>query len=446
LSQPTATTARSVGIGLALVAASSVAVYLATGLVPKEYESRLVLLFPAASTGSGQPSILIPGQGKGGDQDVVSLPLAGISGAPLIGSSPTTAEGILESESCRRFVVAELGLGRKWGLPPERAAKELAGQVNVRVDENRFLRLSARAGSPVLAKDIADAYARYLEQESVSLTLNVGKAHRAALEKRLEASQQTVDAALANLLKIAADHPAMDDQGLRQLIVDGEKLLGQAKASAEGAKKRLDTLEAGIRSALKGGSTNSLTATAESEALTEIAKELELRRLQLKDAQERFLDGSEELADARRKAAAAEQAVRDANQRAKDELSSGGLARLIVPRAELAGLEATVASYQSALSRAAAMAKRAPEDAARVKAAEKRFDAAVGLSENLRAQVEYARIAEESDPSRFEVVDAPFADGQYVAPRRGLITGGWAAACLGLLLWRVFARRATWVA
>jgi uncharacterized protein involved in exopolysaccharide biosynthesis len=432
--------------GLAVVAVASLATYGLVGLFPKTYESRLSLFFPAATGGSVGGNVIVPGLGGKSEGDVSSFPGAVGSGTPVVGSSPATAEGLMKSEKCRRFVVAKVGLDKKWGLTPVRAAKELAGRVRVRVDDNRFLALSAQAESPELAKEIASAHEAFLSGEASGLTLNIGKRNRAMLERRLEAIQASVEEALAQLVDTASDHPAVDAEGIRSVVADGTRQLAAARAAESAAAEKLASYKRRVERALAAGDANSLRAAGAGEDLVELAKTLQSRRLELADAQKRFTESSEELREARRRAEAVEAQVRSASERGRRQLAGGVYAPLISPEAELEGLRATVREYEKALSSAVALGRRAPEDAARVQAAQRRYESVVGLREALLVQLEYARLAEDRDPARYEVVDEPYADDQHVAPRRGLITGGVAAAGVAVVAWLALRRRVSWVA
>lgn len=431
--------------GLGATAASTFLVYLLLGLVPKTYESRFSLIFPSAASGSIGPNILIPGASRGSESDVRGLGFDAAFSAPILGSSPATAEGLVKSEKCQEFVVGQLGLDKTWGLPKIRAAKELAGRVKTRIDENRFLKLSAQAEKPELAKAIAAAYLEFLGQESVALTLNVSLRNSKTLEKRLAASELVVEEALAQLIATSGDHPYADTQGMASLIVAATKELNDARAAARAAKKKLDELESGIRRALRTGDRNSLEAMGATEALGKLATDLETRRLELAEAQRQFTDESPEVRIAKEKSEAAEKAVAEAVAKGNRDVRDGALAPLITPRAELAGLEATVRSYEATLATAMRYARRAPEDAARVGAAQTRYEQAVATREALRSQLQLAKIAEERDPARFEVVDTPFEDSQWVAPRRGLITVGWTALCMAALAWWIVREKVRWL-
>lgn len=431
--------------GLIATAASTLLVYVVVGMLPKTYESRLSLVFPTAASNATGPNILVPGVQRGSEPDFRGLGADPSLTSPILGSSPSTAEGLLKSEKCRQFVVDQLGLDKVFDLSKIRAAKELGSRVKIRIDENRFLLLSAQAESPELSKRIADSYLEFLGQESVSLTLNVGKRNSKALENRLTASEAVVEEALAQLIAVAQDHPYADTGGLASLIVSATKQLQDARAASRSAKVKLDSLETGIKRALAEGDRNALDALGANAALASLATELEKRRLELAEAERQFTDQSPEVKIAKDRARGAENAVAEAIGKARTDVGSGALAPLIEPKAELAGLEATVRSYEAALNTAMRTARRAPEDAARLRAAQTRYDQAVTTRESLRSQLQLSKIAEERDPARFEVVDRPYEDPQWVSPRRGLLTGGWAALCLAALTWWVARGKIRWV-
>ena len=131
--------------------------------------------------------------------------------------------------------------------------------------------------------------------------------------------------------------------------------------------------------------------------------------------------------------------------KANTSISQGTYAPLISARSDLESLKRVQTSYDSVLSEYWKLAMRGADDASKVKVAQSEFETAVKTAATLQYQLEQAIIAEERDPARFEIVDEAVADPEPIAPRKGLITGAWAACCVFVSTWIIARKRVKFV-
>jgi len=426
------TLGRQIATALAVTAASSVIVYLVSSVLPKTYYSEQVLLFPAAQSSMSSLAQSLVGSGGG---DVSTTPMTpGSASTPLIGSTPTVAMGILESRRCRQYVVDQLGLADKWRLKPTKAVEELKRRTRLKVDDSGFLVIGAESDSPESAREIATTLYDYLGSGAVELTINIAKRNRKMYEDRLKVAQASVDRARNRLVMTGRNHPYFDPDPIQGLIADAVKKQGETAAAIRGAEARISHYEGTVKKALASGNdTNALQAIGGGsldKALEALAQDLQKRRQDLIDARKTYTEKSPEFKEAATRAKAGRQMLDETIAKANTSLQEKTYAPLIAARSDLESLKKVQASYDRVLSEYWKLAFRGADDASKVKVAQSEFETAVKTAANLQFQLEQAIIAEERDPARFEIVDEAVEDPDPIAPRKGLVTGAWAACCV----------------
>ncbi|MBS1723710.1 MAG: hypothetical protein JSS66_12245 [Armatimonadetes bacterium] len=419
--------------------------YLIASLLPKVFASEQVLLFPAAQSATASLAQTLISSGGGTSSDPTAQSFGSDLSFPKVGGFPTSATAILESRRCREYVTERLGLAQKWHLTPSRTLDELKRHVNVRTDDNGLLVIGTQAESPELARDIAATMYQYLTSDSVELTLNISKRNRKALEARLKKSGESVEEARQQFVRIALQHPYFDQGPLQDLLVDALKKQQEAKTAIAAADAKISGFEARARQAMASGmDANALRALqggAEDRTVEPLIEDLHKRRLELEDAKKTYTDKSPEFRAALDRAKAGESAVRKSVEESKRALDNKTFAPLVTARAELDALRKTQGEWDRALGSYKLMAAKTPGDATQVKIAQAEFDAALKAEGLLQVQLSQATLAEEGDPSRFEVIDEAVADPDPVSPRKGLIAGAAAFAAFACGLWWVARRR-----
>ncbi len=436
---------------LIVAVASSAVVYVITLFLPKTYTSQQVLLFPASQGSAVSIANSILGSNQSGTNDVSSFSssLPGGISTPIIGSSPQTASGILASKKCRAFVAQNLDLQRRWKLSNQKTLEELARKTSMNVDNNGFLVISCLAEDPTLARDIVREMYRFLDSGAVELTINLAKRNRKVMTDRLKVSETRMQEARVRLVNTVTNHPYLDSAPIQNILATSFEKLSDAKVALSGAKARIQATEGSIRSAIARGATvESLLAANGGEAargMEDLIKDLQKRRLDLEDVRQSYTEKSPEFKAAFDKNQSGKKTIQKMLNESKSSLDSNTYGPLIQAKAELKALSTSVDGYEKALRNYKLMALKTPGDASIVKIAQAQFDTALKTTEALRFQLEQATIAEERDPARFEVIDEADINPEPVAPRKGLITGAWAAFICAIGAWIIVRQRLKFV-
>lgn len=444
------TLGRQIIIALAFTVVSSAIVYGICTVLPKTYESEQVLLFNTSSSASGSnlaASFFNSSGGAGSDPPSYSAP--GSISSPLVGYATSVATGILTSRSCREYVASKLDLEKRWKMSRQKVVEDLKRKVKVRTDENGMLSITGQAQDPQLACDLVKSMFEYLGSGSVQLTLNFARRNRKALEDRLAASQTDVEKAQFALVKAFVSHPYVDTVGIQGLLADVLKKHSEARVELKAAEAKYNLYQAQIKTALDhGGDLGSLQAVGGGtmdSALATLAQDIQKRKLDFEDAQKQFTSRSPEYQAAVKRVQAGRKVFDNTINEAKANLQRKGFAPLIAVQSDIQGLRESVKTFDRILEEYKKMALKSPQDASYVKIKQSQFESAVRISESLRAQLAQAVINEDRDPARYEVVDDAVVNSEPVAPRKGLITGAWAAACLALGTWVILRKRIKFV-
>jgi|GEM_PF-5367618 len=443
------TLGRQILAALAVTLVTSVIVYGVCTLLPKTYESEQVLIFPAAAASSSNlaSSFFNSSGGSGGDLPSYSMP--GSISSPLVSSVPGVATGILNSRNCRDFVADKLDLDRRWKMSRQKVREELKRKGRVKTDDNGLLVITGQAQDPKLAFGIVNAMFEYLGSGSVQLTLNFSRRNRKALEDRLTAGESDMEKARLALDSAILTHPFFDSLAIQELITDVLKKHGDARVGLKAAEAKYAHYVVQINDALiHGGDLGSLQAAGGGtidRALETMAGDLQKRKLDFEDVQKSFTAKSPEYMAASKRVQAGKKVLDKTIGEAKASLKRGGFAPLVAVQSELEGLRQSVRTFDSILAEYKRMALRSPQDATVVKIKQAQFDTAVRVSEGIRMQLAQAQINEDRDPARYEVVDEAVVNTEPTAPRKGLITGAWAAGCLALCTWWILRKRIKFV-
>jgi len=415
-------------------------------LMPKGYSSYQTLYFPLSQQSGAASAVAsaLKGSSDSGDSAGVSS-LQGLLTAPVVASGPTTAIGILTSNTCYRDVIKRLNLKTVWKASDAGALKSMAEAVNVRTDKNNFLRIEATAGSPELAKKMVDALYKHLESRAQDLTFNLSAKNRRIIEQSLKDVETRAQLAQNELVA------SLSRNGGAATIDTVEKAYAEARIRLDQAQ--LDEIKAGVALRTIASNLSASLAGAEglnapeaggnrglengSKALSDLAAQLVERRTALADATKRFQVNTPEYRDARNAADNAERAVAEYMASQKSSLAKGLSPQLIRAKAELSALSQVAATNKTLLDSYGRSLQAVPstEDARR------RYEGLLDMRKYLSKELEIAKIAELRDPSRFEVVDPPVENEEAVTPRRTLIAGGLFLLVLGIQIAPLAARK-----
>ena len=443
------TLGRQIVLALAITVVTSAAVYLIASVVPKTYESEQVLLFPG-----GQPSVpslatAVLGNNPGASGDVPSYSGPGGFNYPVVASGIDVAKGLLDSRNCMVYVCEKLDLPGKWKMSAWKAQDELRRRAKSKIDDNGFLRITCQTGSPEEARDIAKTMYDYLGTDAVRLTLKIGSRNKKVIEDRLAVAQERMLKARNNLVSVATNHPFVESTPMQDLLADALKKQGETKVAIAGAESRIKSVEDTVRRAIASG-TDMAALEASSGGLVDkgmenLIQDLHKRRLDLEDAKRTYTEKSPEFKVAAERSKAGQSVVKQTMDDSAKSLGDKTYPPLIQARAELASLKQVLSGYDSIMAKYKQLALKTPDDGTLVKIAQSQFETALKTSESLRFQLEQATIAEERDPARYEVVDEAVADPDPIAPRKGLVTGAWAACVLALSSWMIVRKKINFV-
>ncbi|MCH7944393.1 MAG: hypothetical protein IIC73_00020 [Armatimonadetes bacterium] len=442
---------RSAGI----IVVSTVVVFIVFSLLPKTYQSKHVLYFPLSQAGGGlQIRSFLGGSVEGGDAlgpGIVRDPLS-----PLVGSSPSTASGILKSRTCMRTVVQALSLDEKWGSSEEEAILTLRGDISTKMDASGFLVVSAKSEDPELCVEILNAMHQFLIERADVLTFNVSKQNREYIAERVRLSEESSDEAEASFIRTARENTVSDIGAVQGLYLALLSDVSRSRAEKEAAAIRIEQIEEMITRQIDGdeelaAQLNALQSiggdpnSSLGAALSELSKELQQRQLALEDVSRKFTEASEEFRMAKEQVEASKKVASDIIDSAADSLEDGTLAAVAEANLSLASLTATIDAMESTLQGYAEMMDQTPAAQTAVTRVQKQFEAALARTETLRSALEMARIQEQNDPARFEIVDAAEPIQKPIAPRKAFLTGVWllfVSACCG---WWILRQRIQFV-
>jgi uncharacterized protein involved in exopolysaccharide biosynthesis len=408
---------------LLVAAACGLLAYAATFTVSPRYRAAESLYFPMANAGARGPLQILRGGGDGG---AGSVPLfAGGLSSPLVGSAPDAAIGIINSRSCLRHVVREHDLARVYRVSEGDAIKMLAGRLRAHVDAQGFLTIEADDEDPRRAARIIHSVRDYLQEMSSELSLNVSRRNREFVERQL--AEMRADAAVKQAaFARRAGRPSANIDEMRGMLAEAAKQREEAQIRLDAARSEIRSSEDTLRKLLnQSGSFEGKVAAINAlyQNLDSLTTALEQRRLDLEDATAAFTGTSAEVRAAREKSQSSEQVASDLLAMRKKNLEAGLEPTLMAAKAQIASLENTARGYDTFMKRLTSNLSTAARDYTDAEVAKLEFEASMESVRLLESELALARIAEERDPARFEVVDPAEPTDHPVYPRRVVIAG-----------------------
>lgn len=420
---------------LAIAAVCAALAYIICLFVPVRYRAAETLYFPMSSEKKGGlASIAGLGSAPAGDPGSVPL-LDNALSTPLPGAAPSTAVGIIESYSTISAIVEKFDLKSKWGLDDSKTYKRAEDELTAGVDpQTDFVTIAFTDNDKELAQKVVEFAQGTFDSKANSLLFNVGKTNREFIQKRLTLAEDELNRRQSTLVLVGKKSPlAVTEELEKSYYAEAAKLI-DAKASLEATGKSLASLQASLTQIYgsKGiESTSQTTAVGGTNTqLGVLAKEIANRRLQLEDAMSSFQEGAVELKQAKTKVKTALEAAGGISQALKNGVAKGYDPALIEAKAQQEALKATVEAYEQAVTTFKADLENAPSAVALVRRAEDDYQTASAAVRLLKGQLAQAQIAEDRDPSRYEVLDQVHIDPNFTFPRKGLIAGVVFAICI----------------
>lgn len=437
------TLGKQLSIGAIAVIATTVLVYLILSFLPKTYRSHQTLYFPLSQTGGGLSALSSVGGGSMAIQDAVGITADSLS--PLVGSSPSTAAGILQSRACLEYVVQVVGLEKNWDTSRNKAITKLKDSTSIEIDKNGLLVVSTKSESPELCVEILNTMHTFLVTKSDELTLNVGKENRQYLTERVQVLEGWANAAEKIYLEVMEGSDTVPSTEVGSAYLDLQSQLAQAKAQEESLAARINKLREVFTSRL--GNPEDLPGQLEAlktvdpdatspmgQTVAALALQLQQRKITFEDARKTYTPESTEYKNAQEHLKTTEAEVGTLIAEAKKNLENGTLPGLVELNTSLIGTRTANQELESALRSYKQILEEAPAASVRVTRASTAYRAALERLEAARSQLERARLLEQNDPARFEILDPAAPNDQPVAPRRAFMSGAWflfASACAG---------------
>lgn len=415
LSHPLRSLLASIGVGALAYAGSY--------LLPTTFESATSLYFPQSQMGIQSPLSLM-GAGAEGDSGVVRS-MGGALSSPLVGSGAQTATGILTSQTSLREVITKHGLTKKWDLPLDKTVRKLRGRVTTSVDKNGFLVFQIEGESPEDCVALIGSFMSHLDRRSAELTINVSRKNREIIEERVLANTQQVATLQTAMVETMSQALTTNLPEVQRIYLETRHQLAEARIKEASARAQMSSLEASLKQIYAQGQfpANLGAIQAANASLTRLTDEIQSRRLTLEEIDASFQKQSPEYRVALKGVRDVESVAQEVLKAQSSAVASGRTPELALANAELAALSKTVTEYESGINQFEKELSESPEKFAAVERAQTDFQTGLASLARLKGELEMARLAEIRDPSRYEVVDAPFENREPVSPRRALLAG-----------------------
>lgn len=418
---------------------AAVVAFIVSSFLPKMYKSESTLLFPAQAdtAGSllGSLNSLTRGSAGGLTGDAKSGQVSLLNGAitsPQFANGPQIAIAIMNSKNCRQRIVTDLKLAELWDIPERKAVKRLEGMVSLSVDKDGLLALEASDEKPKLTQDVLNAYISTVKKMAQDLSLNVSSRNRKFLEDLVTATRNRINVLnrkLKESIETDPDFPYASSMGdAVKGLVDLEQRLIQARVGLQTANAALIEATRKARAVVQTGTElpmNVDTGRTLREDLAKLEYEFSVAQVELGPDNPRYLMLKNQVARAR------EQYKREIARESK-ALDKGITPEIIKLSAERASFDAQVTGLQRAYDDVKARMDAAPPRKMRRDRIEMELKLMGGRLEYLGSEYVKAQIAEDRDPTTFQILDPPDLAVEPFAPRKGFTAA--MAGVAGLLV------------
>lgn len=411
-------------LGLSLIAA--ILAFFICLLVRPTWKADCSFYFPLKSPSAAGLSALKvgPGQGDPGSVDLLNSSLV----TPLPGSAPSTAISILTSYSSIMQIVDQLNLTNEWHVSEKVAFLRVKKYLSADVDDSgNILNVSYLDSNQDLAAKIVKVVGQILDAKSKDLSLNIGRSNRIFVGERLSASKARLAKSASALEKAASQGTDTTSETLFKTYLDQKSILTGTEASYAGLEAKLEAISKGLKDYYSAGGPELLSSspgvTSANGELASISNQLGQRKIQLEDALAKYQKNTGEVKNAERDYNSVHSLAVKANSRLLAGVAGKYDPALVEVYGQKIALAATLQKYRDATDALYQKLMEAPATSVQFQSRMADFKRSEEQVSSLSAQYELAKIAEQRDPSRFEVLDAPHIDPSYVFPHKGLIAG-----------------------
>lgn len=376
--------------------------------------------------------------------------------SPLVGSSPATAAGILKSRACLTYVVETLDLPAAWDKPKEEAIQDLKGDTSTSIDDNGLLVITANSDTPERCVQIIEAMYAYLRLKSEELTLNVGKENREYLADRVTVLEGWADAAEKLYIEVASGTDITNPTELSKIHLELQNQYSQAKGQELALESKLSDLNSLLTTRLND--TTDLAGQLEAlktvdpdaqstmgQAVANLARLLQDRKVAFEDTKKIYTPESKEYINALDRLQTTEAEARKLVADARKNLAAGTLPGVAELKNNLVGMRVANNELKETVDMYKDMLGDTPRSVALLDRARASYQAALARLETAKSQLERARLLEQNDPARFEVLDPAVPVQQAVAPRKAFMSGIWFIFASGCVGWWILRSRVKFV-
>ncbi len=407
-----------ISVGIAALA------YLATYLIPATYAARFSLYFPNAAP--SLPSLpTAPAQSGGSDPGSIKT-LGGALVSPVVASGPQTAKGILASMTALREVVQKRDLAQRWGVTEGKAIELLRKSLEVEIDDSGFLKVEVSGESREFCTELLKDLQSHLNRRANQLSINVSRKNRQFIEERLTEAAEQAEQLENEVVELMSDPKVAELAGASSNYAEFVAKIEDARTSMILAEARLKAGEARLLELIDMSQEypfRMLALQYVNDSLSSIAADILGRRLALERTMDRFTKTSSEFRDAKRDLDVIESFAEQLVNAEKSAIRSGDSPQLSQAKVEFATMKATFSRYEELRKQYEQRLGASARQDVDLSRAKRESEAALSRVTALKNELEIARIAEDRDPSRFEVVDEPMGLEEPVGPRRAMIAG-----------------------
>lgn len=405
---------------------AAVVAFLICLLIRPTWKADSSFYFPLKSPSAGGIAALKvgPGLGDPGSVDLLNNSLA----TPLPGSAPSTAISILTSYSSIMQIVQQLNLASEWHTTDKEAFLRVKKYLSADVDESgNILNISYLDSDQDLATKIVKAVGQILDAKSKDLSLNIGRSNRLFIGERLNAAKAKLAKSATALEGAAKNGTDVTAETLFKTYLDQKTTLTATQASYAGLSAKLDSITKGLKDYYAAGGPELMASspgvTTANGELAAISSQLGQRKIQLEDALSKYQNGTGEVKNAERDYNTAHSLAVKVNSRLLAGVVGKYDPALVDVYGQKLALAATLQKYQEATDQLYEKLMEAPASSVQFQTKMADFKRSEEEVSSLSSQFELAKIAEQRDPSRFEVLDSAHVDPSYVFPHKGLIAG-----------------------
>lgn len=423
----------SVGVG--------VCAYAVSYLFAPTYLAYFTLYFPNVAS---SPSFLTGVRNTGENDQSVVRNFGGAITSPLVASGSQTATGIVESMTCAREVARKLDLARKWGLSEDQAAKRFRAALSTSTEKSGFLRVDFVGEPRDLCESALKGVYEHLGRRASELTVNVSRKNREFVEDRYDQAKTEADRAQSALTDLLARSRLAAYESVSGKYMAARQALDESKVQETVSAAVLDLGKRQMAEMIRLSRTSpagTVTMGSVNSMLASIAGELQAKRQKLETAIDKFTDASPEVQVAKRDLRLTERIASELLTVQETALRKGYAPEFAKAHIELETLRITSRENEKLLARYGTLIGVSARETSALERAKADFKTATDQMARLRGELEIARIAEERDPSRFELVDPPQTEPDPVGPRRAFMAGIAFLLAMAVQIWPLLASK-----